>query len=83
MTYDTELTYQDYKDLALAQAGAIDRSDQDSVDRVAHLLVKGYLSVVDARHICLTESGYKQLTARGFKRKEQREFFEQLRSEVE
>ena len=76
MTYDRTLKYQDYKDLALAQAGAIDRTDQDTLDRIQHLLLKGYMNVVDARHICLTEKGYDALTSAGFKRNEQREFFE-------
>ena len=76
MAYDRELKLEDYKDLARAQAGEIDRSDSDAVERVAHLFEKRYLSIVDQRYITITRRGVDALLAVGFDRKNQREWFE-------
>jgi hypothetical protein len=76
MTYDRSLKLQDYRDLARAQAGEVDRSDTDSVERMAHLFKCGYVNIVDQRYITLTKQGLDALTAAGFDRYNQREFFD-------
>ena len=75
MAYDRELKLEDYKDLARAQAGEIDRSDTDAVERIAHLFEKRYISIVDQRYITITRAGVDALLAVGFDRKNQKEWF--------
>ena len=75
MTYDRTLKLQDYRDLARAQAGERDRSDTDTVERIAHLFERGYVNIVDQRYITLTRAGLDALQAVGFDRYNQREFF--------
>lgn len=74
--YDRTLKLQDYQDLANAQAGALDRYDEDAMIRVQHLFDKGYIDIADARHIYLTESGYECLSAVKFERYNQKEWFD-------
>ena len=74
--YDRTLKLQDYQDLANAQAGALDRYDEDSMIRVQHLFEKGYIDIADARYIYLTESGYAYLSAVKFERYNQKEWFD-------
>tara|TARA_B100000902_G_C27111745_1_gene813954 strand:- start:282 stop:545 length:264 start_codon:yes stop_codon:yes gene_type:complete len=74
--YDRTLKLQDYKDLANAQAGALDRYNEDDMARVGHLFEKGYIAIADARFVILTEAGYDCLAAVKFERYNQKEWFE-------
>jgi len=76
--YDNTLTIQDYRDLANAQAGSLDRYNEDDMARVQPLFKKGYIAIADARFVILTEAGYNCMAAVKFERYNQKEWFEKF-----
>jgi hypothetical protein len=72
--HDPELTYDDYVMLTKAQAGELDRFDEDQMTQAKPLFDKKYIAVMSVKYVYLTESGLAVLKGAGWERKRTKEW---------